>query len=177
MTQWPPFTGRTDMAPLLAALSGWARQPVDAARGLRPVTPMALVLWEPAGAGYYERTVSGDTRDLLVSGLLAQGWMLLAGDPQRLELPLLPGWRLVASGQELTLYDPDDYRLLAGITVPPLGGWEVAVQRQGVCGLIAGTGIGLRSGRPGLLAAMRAGRVAGAVVAVGCEVGDQPRPW
>jgi hypothetical protein len=176
MMQWPPFAGRTDVPPLLAVLSGWAWQPVDAARGLRPVAPMALVLWEPAGGGFYERAASDDSRDLLVTGLLAQGWTLLAGDPQKLELPLLPGWRLIAWGQELTLYDPDDYRLLAGITVPPLAGWDAAAQRQGVCGLIAGTGIGLRSGRPGLLAAMRAGQVAGAAVAVGCEVGDQPQP-
>jgi hypothetical protein len=64
---------------------------VDMARGLRHATPTAVVLWEPARYSYYEPVPNGDSRDLLVSGLLAQGWALLTGDPQTVDLPLLLG--------------------------------------------------------------------------------------
>jgi hypothetical protein len=165
----PRLDGQPPSWPL-ATTQGLRGVGVDVARGLRAASPTAVVLWEPAGYGYHEAIPGGDSRDLLVSGLLAQGWALLAGDPQTVDLPPLPGWRLVVSGHDLTLRAPQGDRLLDGVVVPPLAGWLEAVGDQGVCALIAGTDIGLRAGQPGLLAAMQAGRVVGAAAEV-CPAG------
>jgi hypothetical protein len=76
-----PRPGGQPPSRLLATAQGLNGVGVDVARGLRAASPTAVVLWEPAGCGYYEPILGGDSRDLLVSGLLAQGWALLAGDP------------------------------------------------------------------------------------------------
>jgi hypothetical protein len=136
---------------------------VDVARVLRTAPPTAAVVWEPGGRAYFEAIAGGDSRDLLVSGLLAQGWTLLAGDPQTVSLPALVGWEVIVSGHQLTLYGPLGDRLFRKVAVPPLAGWQAAVEAEGHCALITGTGIGLRAGEPGLLAAIQRGSAVGAV--------------
>jgi hypothetical protein len=139
---------------------------IRVARALRSAAPIPAVIWEPAGRNLFESTAGGEPRDLFVSGLLQQGWTLLDGDPQTATLPVVPGWRLIAERHQITLYDRDGNQPLKAVTVPPLPGWLQAYEaaRHRVA-LIAGTGIGLDTGEPGLLAAIRGGRVAGATVA------------
>jgi hypothetical protein len=150
---------------LVVGGQGLATATIDAARGLRAVVPTAAVILEPAAFACSALSPPGDCHDLLVWGLLAQGWTLLADDPQTVELPLLSGWRLMTEQHELTLCGPYGDRLLDRVAVPPLPGWDDAVREQGRCALIAGTRIGLWSGQPGLIAAIRAGRVVGAITA------------
>jgi hypothetical protein len=76
------------------------------------------------------------------------------------------GRRLIAERHHLTLYDRDGNQPLKGVVVPPLAGWLQACEAgRHRAALIAGTGIGLDTGEPGLLAAVRGGRVVGATVA------------
>lgn len=64
------------------------------------------------------------------------------------------------------MYDRDGNQPLKGVVVPPLAGWLQAYEAgRHHATLIAGTGIGLDTGEPGLLAAIRGGRVVGATVA------------
>jgi hypothetical protein len=138
---------------------------IRVARALRSAAPVPVVIWEPAGRHYYEQTAGGEPRDLFVSGLLTQGWTLLDGDPRTVTLPVVPGWRLIPRGHQFTLYDHDGNQPFKGVVVPPLPGWLQAFERaRHRVALIAGTGIGLDTGEPGLLAAIRGGRVVGAVV-------------
>ena len=139
---------------------------IRVARALRSAPPMPIVILEPVGRRYFEFTAGGEPRDLFVSGLLEQGWILLNGNPQMVTLPLVAGWRLIAERHHLTLYDRDGNQPLKGVLVPPLPGWLQAYEAaRHRAALIAGTGIGLDSGEPGLLAAIRGGRVVGATVA------------
>jgi hypothetical protein len=79
---------------------------------------------------------------------------------------VVAGWRLIAERHHLTLYDRDGNQPLKGVVVPPLAGWLQAYEAgRHRAALIAGTGIGLDTGEPGLLAAVRGGRVVGATVA------------
>jgi hypothetical protein len=139
-----------------------------AARALRAASPFAAVVWEASGRAFYEPTDGGEARDLLVSGLLERGWELLTDNPLTVPLPVVRGWQLVASGERLALFDPDGQPSLTDVVVPPLAGWWEAVRAEGRCGLITGTGLGLGApaDAPGLLAAIRAGRVVGAAAAV-----------
>jgi hypothetical protein len=140
-----------------------------AARALRAAPPFAAVLWEATGGrAFYEPTGGWEARDVLVSGLLQRGWELLTRDPLTVPLRLLPGWRLVTAGERLALFDPDGQPPLTDVVVPSLAGWWDAIRAEGCCGLITGTGLGLGAGpdAPGLLAAIRAGRVVGAAAAV-----------
>jgi hypothetical protein len=134
------------------------------ARGLRSAAPTPVVICEPAGRAYYEATAGGEPRDLFVSALLEQGAALLDGDPQSASLPVVAGWGLIAQEHRLTLYDHDGNRPIDNATVPPLPGWQQAYEAEPYCAMIAGTGIGLDTGQPGLLAAIRGGRVVGAAV-------------
>lgn len=139
---------------------------IRVARALRSAAPIPVVIWEPAGRSYYESTAGGEPRDLFVSGLLEQGWALLDGDPGTVSLPVVAGWRLIAERHHLTVYDRDGNQPLKGVVVPPLAGWLQAYEAgRHRAALIAGTGIGLDTGEPGLLAAVRGGRVVGATVA------------
>ena len=92
---------------------------------------------------------------------------LLTQNPLTVPLPLVRGWRLVAGGERLALFGPDGQPSHTEVVVPSLAGWWDAVRAEGRCGLITGTGLGLGGGpgAPGLLAAIRAGRVVGVVAA------------
>jgi hypothetical protein len=140
---------------------------IRVARALRSAAPIPVVIWEPAGRSCYESTAGGEPRNLFVSGLLEQGWTLLDGDPATVSLPVVAGWRLIAERHHLTLYDRDGNQPLKGVVVPPLVGWLQAYEAgRHRAALIAGTGIGLDTDEPGLLAAIRGGRVVGATVAI-----------
>ncbi len=137
-----------------------------AVRALRPAPPAATLLWEAPGHSHLEPTAGGELRDILVARYLRQGWRLVAGNPWTAALPMLDGWRLVAAGEQLALYEPDG-QLSLRVRVPRLEGWAEAVRAGDGCALLTGTRLEVTdpAGR-GLLAACRAGRVVGAAVAV-----------
>lgn len=128
--------------------------------------PAAALVWEQPSATCYAVTVGGETRDLLVTGLLERGWQLLLGNPQVATLAPLPGWWLDVDGDEVTLHAHDRRQPLLQAAVPPLPGWRQAVEAEHRCALVTGTGLGLSRGGAGLLPAIRAARVVAASVVV-----------
>jgi hypothetical protein len=134
--------------------------------GLRPAAPRAFVAWESSGTDLYLQSAASETLDLAITSHLAQGFVLVTGDPRRVSLPLVSGLRVHVTGNDIRIADADGNPVLEA-TAPMPEGWHETARRKLRCALFTGTDLRLASGPlDGLQAATQAGRLVGAAALV-----------
>jgi hypothetical protein len=115
-------------------------------------------------SGFAAQAETDGRVDLLVSSLLKAGMALVTDlwSP----LPRAPGFSVRMRRGKVSVWAPDGRALLEESEVVRAPGWRKVVRDLGEVTVLAGSGLGLSVGTDGLAEAVRAGRVAGALIQV-----------